>query len=64
MTMNYRCIYIVESYTNDGELVMRRFARNKRVADRIAKQCKRGVPYIRKTSKDEHSWIDHNDVEG
>lgn len=38
---NFRTIYIVEAITEDGELVMRRFARNKKIAEKIARQCKK-----------------------
>ena len=37
----FRTIYIVEAITEDGELVMRRFARNKKIAEKIARQCKK-----------------------
>jgi hypothetical protein len=62
--MKYRCIYIIESFTVDGELVMRRFARNKRTAEKIARQCKRGIPFVRKVQKREHIYINPADVEG
>lgn len=60
----FRTIYIVEACTEDGDLVMRRFARNKKTAENIAKQCKKAEPIIRKTSKYEHKWIATEDVEG
>ena len=60
----FRTIYIVEAITEDGDLVMRRFARNKKIAEKIAKQCKQAEPIIRKTRKDEHNWIATEDVEG
>lgn len=60
----FRTIYIVEAFTEDGELVMRRFARNKKVAENIAKQSNKAEPSIRKTRKDEHNWIAIEDVEG
>ena len=60
----FRTIYIVEAITEDGELVMRRFARNKKIAEKIARQCKKAKFVIRKARKDEHNWINMEDVEG
>lgn len=60
----FRTIYIVEAFTEYGELVMRRFARNKEIAEKIARQCKKAESVIRKASKTEHSWINPEDVEG
>ena len=60
----FRTIYIVEAITEDGELVMRRFARNKKIAEQIARQRKKVEPEIRKAQKVEHYWINPDDVEG
>ena len=60
----FRTIYIVEAITEEGELVMRRFARNKKIAEKIARQCKKAKSVIRKAQKDEHNWIAAEDVEG
>ena len=60
----FRTIYIVEAITEDGELVMRRFARNKKIAEQIARQRKEVEPEIRKAQKVEHYWINPDDVEG
>lgn len=60
----FRVIYIIEAYTDNGELVMRRFARNKRTAEKIARQCKKAEADIRKAQKAEHSYIAPADVEG
>ena len=60
----FRTIYIVEAITEDGELVMRRFARNKKIAEKIARQCKKAESIIRKARKAEHNWINPEDVEG
>ena len=64
----FRTIYIVEAIAEDGELVMRRFARNKKISEQIARQCARQrkevEPEIRKTQKVEHYWINPDDVEG
>lgn len=60
----FRTIYIVEAITVDGELVMRRFARNNKIAEKIARQCKKAEPVIRKARKYEHNWINLEDVEG
>ena len=64
----FRTIYIAEAITEDGELVMRRFARDKKIAEQIARQCARQrkevEPEIRKAQKVEHYWINPDDVEG
>lgn len=64
----FRTIYIVEAITEGGELVIRRFARNKKIAEQIARQCakqhKEVEPEIRKAQKVEHYWINPDDVEG
>ena len=60
----FRTIYIVEAITEEGELVMRRFARNKKIAEKIARQCKKAKSVIRKAQKAEHNWIAAEDVEG
>ena len=61
---NFRCIYVIEAYTNTGELTMRRFARNKRTAERIRRQCKKGEPDIRKLHHGEREFVNIADVEG
>ena len=35
MTKKYRVLYMLEKYTDDGALIYRYFARNKRLADKI-----------------------------
>ena len=60
---NFRTIYEVQAFTNNGDLTMRRFARNKRTAEKIAKATKNEVG-IRKLSKVEHQFINIEDVEG
>ena len=60
----FRTIYIVEAITKDGELVMRRFARNKKTAEKIARKCKKADSVIRKLQNREHNWINPEDVEG
>ena len=60
----FRTIYIVEAITEDGELVMRQFARNKKIAKKIARKCKKAESVIRKAQKAEHNWINPEDVEG
>ena len=63
----FRTIYIVEAITEGGELVIRRFARNKKIAEQIARQCarqrKKSEVEIRKAQKVEHYWINPDDVE-
>ena len=41
--MAIRTIYQIDKYTTDGELFARRFARNKRTAERIAKVLDRNA---------------------
>lgn len=60
----FRTIYIVEAITEDGELVMRRFARNKKIAEKIARRCKKAESVIRKAQKVEHNWTNSEDAEG
>ena len=60
----FRTIYIVEAITEDGELVMRQFARNKKIAKKIARKCKKAESVIRKAREAEHNWINPEDVEG
>lgn len=60
----FRTIYIVEAFTEDGELFMRRFARNKKIAEKIARHCKKADSVITKARNDEHDWINLEDVEG
>ena len=61
---NFRCIYIIEAFTDNGELKMRRFTRNKRTAEKVARQCKSAEATIRKAQKAEHFYINPADVEG
>lgn len=62
--MNYRVIYIVEEYTKNGDLVMRRFARNKKAADRIAKTgSEANEVNVRKLQKSEMDWVNPEEVE-
>ena len=42
----YRTIYAVEAVTEDGQLRVRRFARNRRAAEKIAKQLKPQHRYV------------------
>lgn len=64
----FRTIYMIEvlqdADTADDMLVARRFAANRKTADRIAKQYKGDVEVnIRKTQKCEHAYISVTDVE-
>lgn len=58
-----RKIYMIEAYTRCGDLTARRYARNKRTAERIAKQYKDHDVMVRETGEDEHGWIDLSIVE-
>jgi len=57
-----RVIYMAEEYSNDGELVYRGFARNKKTAKKLAKRCE--DPIVRKLQKAEMPWVSVNDIEG
>lgn len=59
--MAIRTIYMIEEYTEDGDLVFRRFARNRKTAERIAKEGK--APIIRKLQKAEMGWVNTKEVE-
>ena len=58
-----RIIYIIEEITEDGELLQRRFARNKKTADKIVKQIGE-FAYCRPLSKNEMSFVNPEWVEG
>lgn len=58
-----RVIYMIEEITDEGDLVSRRFARNKRIAGRIARKAENGA-VIRKLRKDEMIWVRMEDIEG
>lgn len=58
-----RIVYMLESITDNGILVYRLFAANKKTAMHVArmhKNCPR--PEIRKLSKSERDWINPSDV--
>lgn len=62
-----RVIYKVEAFnvngkTSDDVLVARRFARNMKTAERIAKEYDDAVIY--KLFKDEMKWVNPKDIEG
>lgn len=57
-----RKIYMIEVISIDGELVARRFARNKKTAERIAKQYGDEAE-IRLLCKDEMEYVNKKDVE-
>lgn len=58
-----RIIYIIEEITEDGELLQRRFARNKKTADKIVKQIGE-LAYSRPLNKNEMSFVNPEWVEG
>ena len=61
--MAIRVIYMIEEFTNDGDLVFRRFARNKKVAQRIAKDGNADAVVVRELSRSEMDWVT-GDIEG
>ena len=62
--MKHRVVYMLESVTDDGDLVYRLFAANKRTAEKIARNhANSPAPVIRKLSKSEQYWINPADVD-
>ena len=61
---SFKTIYMVEGYAEIGLLVMRRFARNKKTAERIANNYPNLETLVRKLRKSEHQFVDPNAVEG
>lgn len=59
---NVRVIYMIEEFTRDGELTCRRFARNKKTAERIARGLVK--PYIHRLRKYEWQFVDFRTLEG
>ena len=62
--MKFRTIYIIYALGDGGEVVALRFARNKKIAKKIARQCRSAYVFIREASSNERLWIDLEDVEG
>lgn len=58
----FRKIYMIEAFTKDGRLKIRRYAANMKTAKHIAKPYG-NLAVIRLTSKAEWEWINQNDVE-
>ena len=59
-----RVIYMIEGFTQDGDLEFRRFAHTKRIAERI-KRKNNSTEYVvaRKLNKNEHYFVNPDDVE-
>ena len=59
-----RVIYMIECFTQDGDLEFRRFAHTKRIAERI-KRKNNSTEYVvaRKLNKNEHRFVNPYDVE-
>ena len=60
----FRTIYIVEACMENGELVTRRFARNRKTAERIANNYPNLETLVRKLRKCEHQYVEPNTIEG
>lgn len=58
-----RVIYCIEAFSNNGELIFRRYARNICTARRIANNSKH-TAYIRQLQKTERMYIRSEWVEG
>jgi len=59
-----RTVYMIEVFSNDGELIIRDFARNKKTAEKIAKPYFNDESVIRKLQKTELAYINPNDIVG
>lgn len=62
----YRTIYMVEVFNDDcTDIIIRRFARNKKLAERIARELNKlyGEPEITKLLKSDYQYIDMRAVE-
>ena len=59
----FRTVYIIEQYTNEGELKVRRYARNKKVAEKIVREIG-GADMCRKVSQSEREFINPQWIEG
>ena len=59
-----RVIYMIEGFTQAGDLVFRRYAHTKRIAERI-KRKNNSTEYVvaRKLNKNEHCFVNPDDVE-
>lgn len=63
--MTYRTIYMIEAYTLNGNLAVRRYARNKKVGERIWKKVsKKWDASMRKLDRFEHAFVMPHWVEG
>ena len=60
----FRTIYMVEGYAEIGELVFRRFARNRKTAERIAKNYPDLETLVLKLRKCEQQYVEPDTVEG
>lgn len=60
----FRTIYMVEGYAEIGELVFRRFARNRKTAERIANNYPDLETLVLKLRKCEHKYVEPDTVEG
>lgn len=65
---NYRTIYMVEAYSDDYDVIIRRFARNNKVAQKIEAETKKNKKVAdvttRKLNKRDFFCIDMAAVEG
>lgn len=55
--MKFRTIYLIEAYTPDGKLVLRTYARNKKVGERILRREAKLDAFMRKLSGFEHAYV-------
>lgn len=51
-----RVIYMVEGFTTDGDLYVRRYARNRKTAERIARKVKRPGVEIEIVNVNKADW--------
>lgn len=60
--MKIRTIYQIEAYTEDSDIKARRYARNKKTADRIARMYDNAN--VRELRKAEHEFVSPEWIEG
>lgn len=59
----FRTIYMIEGYAEIGLLVVRRFAKKKKTAERIANNYPNLETLVLKLRKNDHQFVDPNFVE-
>lgn len=58
----FRTIYVIKAYNFEGELVAKEYARNRKLAEKTAREFKRADVYVDKLSKKETESVNADDV--